>query len=85
MPVDRYQKIIDRGNATIYLTLRIKFRSKKRLPANPHPREIAFRMISLESQISNIHEFFFRDLPPFWIRYANAIFVSTKWQLTIIG
>lgn len=61
MPVDKYQKIIDRGNATIYLTLRIKFRSKKRLPANPHPREIAFRMISLKSQISDIHEWVFSE------------------------
>ena len=40
MPVDRYQKIIVKGNATIYLTLRMKFNSKKKFPANPHPSEM---------------------------------------------
>lgn len=57
MPVDKYQKIIVRGSATIYLTLRIKFKSRKKFPANPHPSEIAFKIISLESPSVKVMNF----------------------------
>jgi hypothetical protein len=51
MPVAKYQAIIVAGSATIYLTLRVKLRSKQKFPKKPHAREIAFRISSLLSSI----------------------------------
>ena len=49
MPQARYQKRIDNGKATMYLTRPVKLSSRKKLPAKPQAREQAFKMISLST------------------------------------
>lgn len=43
IPVAAYQSTIVTGNATIYLTLLVKFSSKKKFPTNPHAKLAPFR------------------------------------------
>jgi|TARA_R110002003_G_scaffold296_5_gene18646 hypothetical protein len=38
-PDDRYQRMIERGRATIYRMRCVKFRRRNRLPRNPHIRD----------------------------------------------
>ena len=47
IPVAKYHEIIVAGNAMIYLILCVKFNRRQKLPKNPQPREIAFKIISL--------------------------------------
>ena len=43
------------GSATIYLTRLVKFSSKAKLPKNPHAREMALSIISLQHLHIKIH------------------------------
>jgi hypothetical protein len=47
IPLAKYHAIMVSGKATIYLTLRVKFSSKQKLPKKPQARDIAFKMTSL--------------------------------------
>jgi hypothetical protein len=47
MPVAKYHEMIVAGRAMMYRILLVKFNNKQKLPKNPIPREMAFRMISL--------------------------------------
>ena len=42
IPVAAYQSNIVTGNATIYLTLLVKFSNKKKFPTNPHAKLAPF-------------------------------------------
>jgi hypothetical protein len=43
------------GSAMIYLTRLVKFNSKAKLPKNPHARDIALKIISLQHLHIKIH------------------------------
>jgi hypothetical protein len=53
MPVAKNQKIIDSGREMIYLTRFVKLQSRKKFPAKPNAKDIAFITSSLD-QISFI-------------------------------
>ncbi len=47
MTEETIQKMMDMGRAMIYLTLPVKFKSRKKLPMKPQASDKALRMISL--------------------------------------
>jgi len=47
MPQARNQRMMDRGNDIIYLTLPVKLSNRKKFPAKPQAREQALSVISL--------------------------------------
>ena len=47
IPLAKYHAIMVSGNATMYLTLRVKFNSNKKLPKKPQPKDMAFKITSL--------------------------------------